>query len=284
MASVSINIAGRPVFWGSLALFVCGSFLMAQNGPVGKSAACFGLLYTSAFILLWLIYRTFPEEWSAGGQMSLILGVAILCRLFFLEFPASYDVNRYIWEGYLFNQGINPYVHPPGDPVLQPLVTGIWHDINHKDASACYPPMLILFFSLLSTLSQSPLFFKIVITLFDIAVIPILALLLKLRKIPFKNLLVYALNPLILVFIAGEGHLDAIQIWFMVISLVLFSRKKDGWGFFTLGCAVMSKYYAVILFLFFVNRNNWKKSLLLFIPFMAYLPFLDSGHGICSHP
>ena len=282
MTSISTNNVGRPVFWVSLVLFLWVSFLMSQNGPIGKSTIFFSLLYTSAYILLWLLYRTFPKEWSAGVQLILILGVAILCRIFFLEFPASTDVNRYIWEGYIFNQGINPYLHPPADPTLQPLVTGIWHDINHKDASACYPPMIILFFSFLSTLSQNPLFFKMVMVFFDIAIIPILALLLKMRKIPFKTLVIYALNPLILVFIAGEGHLDSIQTFFIFISLLMFSQKKDGWGFFTLGCAVMSKYYAFILFPFFVNRNNWKKSLVLLVPFTTYLPFLDSGYGLLS--
>ena len=282
MTFLSSNTTGRPVFWVNLALFLWVSFLMSQNGPIGKNTLFFSLLYAGAFILLWLLYWTFPGDWSTGVQLILILSVAILCRIFFFEFPASYDVNRYIWEGYIFNQGINPYLQPPGDPALQPLITSIWHDINHKDASACYPPMIILLFSFLSKISQSPLFFKMVLVFFDIALIPILALLLKLRNIQFKNLMIYALNPLILVFIAGEGHLDSIQIFFIIIALLMFGYKKDGWGFFTLGCAVMSKYYAVILFPFFVNGDNWKKSLILFVPFTAYLPFLDSGYDLFS--
>ena len=113
----------RTVFWGSLTLFIYTAFLMAHNGPVGKHLLLFSLLYFASFILLFLLYRTFPDEWSAGGQLGLILCAAILCRCFFFEFPSSYDVNRYIWEGYLVNQDINPYLHAPSDPVLKPLLT-----------------------------------------------------------------------------------------------------------------------------------------------------------------
>lgn len=272
----------RTVFWGSLTLFICATSLMAHNGPVGKHLLLFSLLYFASFILLYLLYRTFPDEWSVGGQLSLILCAAILCRCFFFEFPASYDVNRYIWEGYLVNQDINPYLHAPGDPVLNPLRIDIWHDINHKDASACYPPMMLLFFSVMSAISRSPLFFKSVILVFDIAVIPLMALLLRSRNINLKYLIIYALNPLVLVFIAGEGHLDAIQVFFICLSLYMFRVKKDGWGFLSLGCAVMSKYYAFILIPFFISRKNWKKSILLFLPFISYLPFLDSWHELFS--
>ena len=255
---------------------------MSHNGPVGKHLFLFSMLYSASFILLWLLYRTFPDEWSVRDQFIFILCTALLCRFFFLGFPASYDVNRYVWEGYLVNQDINPYLYAPNDPVLKPFLTNIWHNINHKDASACYPPMVILFFSVLSGISQSPLFFKSVIILFDIAVIPLLALMIRSRKIDLKYLIIYALNPLILVFIAGEGHLDAIHIFFIVLSLYMFSVKKDAWGFFALGCAVMSKYYAFILFPFFLNSRNWKKGVLLFLPFLFYLPFLGSGHALIS--
>jgi len=253
---------------------------MAQLGPVGKSLLPFGFLYTASFVLLWVLFRTFPNEWSAKKQFLFIFSVALLCRIFFLTFPASYDVNRYIWEGYVYNQGLNPYLHPPDDIIFKPIVNPIWHDINHKDASACYPPMVILLFSFMAAISQSPLFFKTIIILFDLAVIPVLALIAKSRNMKFSGILLYALNPLVLVFIAGEGHLDSLQAFFLCISLYHFVKNKDGRGFFFLGCAVMSKYYALVLLPFVINRKNWKKVYALAIPLLFYLPFSDSGLGL----
>jgi len=282
MTSLSSIKTRSAAFWGSLLLFVSVTFAMALSGPVGKYLWLFSGLYSGSFILLWILFKTFPDVWPEKRQFLLIFFIAILCRLFFFEFPASYDVNRYIWEGYLFNQDINPYLHAPDDPALKSFVNSIWHDINHKDKTACYPPMMIYFFSLLVTISKSPLFFKSVIMLFDIAVIPILALLFRSRKIDFKYLMIYALNPLVFVFISGEGHLDAIQIFFICLALYFLNIKKDGWSFFALGCAVMSKYYGLILFPFFVNSRNWKKSFIMFIPFITFIPFLHSGASILS--
>jgi len=272
----------RVVFWVSLALFLLVLFSMTQLGPIGKLVLPFGFLYSVSFVLLFLIYKEFPEDWPQSSQFILIFLIAVLCRFFFFAFPPSYDVNRYIWEGYIFGQGINPYLYPPGDPVLQPMVNDIWYGINHKDASTAYPPMIILFFGLLASISQSPLLFKSIIVLFDLAVIPVLILIARSRKIKPSNLIFYALNPLVLVFIAGEGHLDTIQIFFICLSLYCFVKKKDGWGFFTLGCAIMSKYHALILLPFFINNRNWKKCGVFLIPFLSYLPFVDSGTDLFS--
>ena len=149
----------RIIFWTGLALFLWVMFIMARQGPIGRHVLLFGLLYAVAFGLLFFIYKNFPDYWPRKKQFVFIICVAVLCRLFFLSFPASYDVNRYIWEGYVYNQGFSPYLHAPDDPVFEPIVNDIWHDINHKDATACYPPMMILFFGLLASVSLSPLFF-----------------------------------------------------------------------------------------------------------------------------
>ncbi|MBW2143257.1 MAG: glycosyltransferase [Deltaproteobacteria bacterium] len=272
----------RGLFWVSLALFLLVIFSLAQLGPIGKRVLPFGFLYSVSFVLLFLIYKGLPDEWPLRKQFIFIFCISVLCRFFFVAFPESYDVNRYIWEGYVYNQGFNPYLHAPSDPVFEPIVNGIWNNINHKDATACYPPMIILFFGLLASISQNPLFFKSIIVLFDLAVIPVLILIARSREIKPSNLIFYALNPLVLVFIAGEGHLDAVQIFFICLSLYCFMQKKDGWGFFTLGCAIMSKYYALILLPFIINSRNWKKVFWVLFPVLSYLPFAEPGTGLFS--
>lgn len=287
MASAAPTQASRPFFWVHLALFLTVIFFMSRMGPVGRHLGPFSFLYAASFGLLWLVYKNFPVEWPHKKQLAMIFGIAVLCRIFFVPFPPSDDVNRYIWEGFIFNQGVNPYLHAPEDSIvtalgLTPMAKDIWHNINHKDASAAYPPMMILFFGFLSSVSKSPVFFKTVMTLFDIMLIPVLARMANSRQIKPSMLILYALNPLVIVFIAGEGHLDAVQVFFVCLSLVCFTHGKDGCGFFSLGLAVMSKYFALILLPFLINRKNWKKTVALFIPFIFFLPFLDAGKGLFS--
>ncbi len=282
MRSSLFKMFSRSFFMGSVAGFLLLTLCMAKIGPIGRSASVFSCLYAISFVFLWLIFKTLPGEWSAGKQFVFIFSLALLCRLFFLTFPPSYDINRYIWEGYIYNHGFNPYLHAPNDPVLRPLVNDIWHNINHKDSSACYPPLVMLLFSGMALISQSPLFFKSVIILFDLAIIPVLFLMAKSRKIGPSRLVFYALNPLVLVFIAGEGHLDAIHLFFTCLSLYFFMEKRDVLGFLTLGCAIMSKYFAFILLPFLMSGQNWKKCHILLIPLLFYLPFWDSGVNLFS--
>jgi rSAM/selenodomain-associated transferase 2 len=190
-------------------------------------------------------------------------------------------MNRYIWEGYILNHGFNPYVHAPNDSVLRPLINDIWQGINHKDASACYPPLVLLLFRSASLISPTLHFFKMVIVSFDVATVGLLIGLVHAHGQPMKRVLLYALNPLVLVFVAGEGHLDAIQVFFISLCFLFFARDRTGWGFFYLGCAIMTKYFALVFTPFLLHAKNWKKSVwLLGVLGLSYLPFWGTGKAL----
>lgn len=229
------------------------------------------------------MFQTFPAHWPEKHQWLFLGAMALSARLAFFAYPASSDVSRYIWEGYILNKGFNPYLFPPDSPALRPYVIDVWHQISHKDQTACYPPLAMLFFRLAAAVSPTVPCFKALVVTFDLAAIWILALLLRSCKSPPGRLMLYALNPLVLVFVAGEGHLDAIQVFFILLGLLLFTKNRDGPAFFSLGCAVMSKYFAALIAPFLLNARNWKKIFYL-IGAMAifYLPFGKTGSGLFS--
>jgi len=243
-------------------------------GPIRAHLITACILYGSSFIFLWVLTETFPEDWHLYKKTVFILFLAVICRVFFLFFPVNHDLYRHIWEGYISNRGFNLYIHTPNDPILKPLVMDTWNKVNLTDVTVCYAPLSMIIFRICAWISGSPIFLKFVITLFDLATIPFLVRMLKDRGVAVSKVLYYALNPLVLLFIAGEGHLDAIQIFFACAALYLFSSGRDRSGFLLLGCAIISKYLAIILIPFVINGKNWKKGYTLFVPVMAYLPFL----------
>jgi rSAM/selenodomain-associated transferase 2 len=261
--------------------FVLTTLPLAFLGPIGKKLLIFGSLYFLSFLFLSGLILTFPKGWPLRKQRILIFLLVLIVHLSFLFFPASGDVNRYVWEGYVLNKGFNPYLYPPADPVLEPFrkeIPEIWAGINHKDKSACYAPIAMMLFRLSAFLSPTVLSFKILIFLFDLASIYVLYLLLRLHRLKSYYVLLFALNPLILVFLAGESHVDAIQIFFIVLCFYLFSKKREGLGFFTLGCAIMCKYIALIFLPLLIHSKNWKKLLFLIMPVIVfYLPFWNTG-------
>jgi rSAM/selenodomain-associated transferase 2 len=258
---------------------------MAFSGPVGRTGIEFCLLYAGAFACLFGMVRFFPAKWDNRQTLFFVFGLGIAGRFLFLWFPVSFDVHRYIWEGFLQNQGINPYLAAPASPMLQPFVVDdiavIWEHINHKDLSAGYPPLTLLFFRLLAVISISPLFFKAFIVVIDAFVLIPLALLFRQKKIPMVRLLWYAANPLILVFIAGEGHLDSLMVALLCTGLALvLTTSWTGAGFFLIGCAGMSKYLAFGALIFLVRKDNWRRLWLAFMPLLFYLPFAKAGKAL----
>lgn len=260
--------------------------ILARVAPVAEGGRYFLGLYTICFFFFLQSYRTFPHRLPIWMQWGIILGVSILSRLLLLPSPALDDVNRYIWDGYIFNRGFNPYLMNPDDARLLELgseLPDIWSGIKHRTATACYPPLATLLFSLAARIEPSLLFFKILVLSFDLATILVLGALLRVRGLPLRRLILYALNPLVLVFVAGEGHLDPIQGFFLVLALFFVAKDRSGWGFLSLGCAVVSKYFSLFTVPFVLNARNVKKvPLLLLVPALSYLPFWGTGLNLFS--
>jgi len=164
--------------------------------------------------MLTLVYR-FPEHLDHYRAFLLIIILGFTGRAILLFYPPGNDIYRYIWEGYIQNQGFNPYIYAPDDPALATIANGdlypIWNSINHKSFSAIYPPFSLLVFRLLAGIRPDPMLFKIFMVLMDVLLMIILALIIKIKKLPKRQLLLYACNPLVILFIAGEGHMDGMQ-------------------------------------------------------------------------
>ena len=258
---------------------------MALSGPVGRSGLEFCLLYAGAFAGLYGMVRCFPDKWNDRQTLVFVAAVGILGRMLFLGFPVSFDVHRYVWEGFVQTQGINPYLEAPASPALKPLITGeaalIWEAINHKDLAAGYPPLAQLVFRSLASLSLSPLLFKTVLTVLDALVLIPLTMLFQSRGIPLVRLLWYAGNPLALVFIAGEGHLDSLMVLLLCAGVALIlTTPRVGLGFFLVGCAGMAKYFAWAALPFLVRRDNWRRLWPAFLPLLLFGLFGEAGTGL----
>lgn len=69
----------------------------------------------------------------------------------------SDDLYRYIWEGRLWLEGLNPYAVAPDDPSLVSLRNGVWASINNKPLGSIYPPLSQLLFAIAAWLGGSVL-------------------------------------------------------------------------------------------------------------------------------
>jgi len=265
--------------------WLAGMAVLSAIGPLGRHVPASMVLYGCGFILLALMFRTFPGELSLPHALVLIIALGLAARLAFLFFPPNTDVYRYIWEGAIQGREFNPYIFAPAESELAPLAQGelfgIWHQINNKSLAAIYPPAAMLFFRLLAVISPTVLFFKSVFVLFDVGVMTILAVILRLRQLPPSRLLFYAANPLAIVFVAGEGHMDSLQVFFLLLGCSLLLRRRHHSGILSLGLAVMFKYLAVAAAPFFwVRRAGFIQLALLLLPAVSFFCFMSAGKSV----
>jgi hypothetical protein len=203
---------------------------LAAMGPLGRYLPVGMVLYAMGFILLIALVRSFPENLKPSRAWTLVFVLGVCGRLLFLPYPPGNDIFRYIWEGAVQNHGLNPYAIAPDSPSAVRLAVGElgdgWERINHRWLTAAYPPAAMLLFRLFAAISPSVLFFKVVFILFDIGVMALLVRVLRHRGLPAARLLLYAANPLVIVFTAGEGHLDVVQVFFLGLGCVLLQHRK----------------------------------------------------------
>ena len=85
---------------------------------------------------------------SAG--LAIVIAVAVMTQIIAIQHEPllSTDIYRYIWDGRVQAQGLNPYQYLPADPLLAYLRNSVIYPlINRADyARTPYPPIAELFF------------------------------------------------------------------------------------------------------------------------------------------
>lgn len=221
---------------------------------VGLLALCFALYLPS----LALVWNTPELPATARRQWRAVLVFAILFRLtlWWSQPIQELDLYRYLWDGRVLAEGINPYRYSPaqvdaareGKPATSELATladvlrrspeveTIFKLIDHRSVPTIYPPLSEAVFAAtaLITPERAPMraqvgVFKAVLLLFDLATVLLIMGLLRNLNQPPARALAYAWCPLVLKEFANTGHLDAIAVCFTaaVFWLLTLPRAKN---------------------------------------------------------
>jgi rSAM/selenodomain-associated transferase 2 len=241
-------------------------------------------LYLALAALLPLLVARVPAQWSRRRVTLLALCAGCALRAMFLPLAPASDVYRYVWEGFVQTRGLNPYLLAPADAGLAPLAAGpmaaVLPLVNHPELTAIYGPLAQLVFWLLAALRPEPFFFKCVFGAMDAITLLLLGWLLARRDLPAGRLFYYAANPLPLVFIAGEGHLDSLMTVLLLLGMALMLAARPGKAFFCIGLAAMVKYLAWFAVPFLLTGRNWRYAPLCLVPLGLFAPYADAGGGL----
>lgn len=186
------------------------------------------LLFGGAFAAYLLAWRRQSDRNHPGGD-RVIWSVAVLCRLALLPLTPelSDDFYRYLWDGHVQLQGMNPYLYAPSDLALEALRTPWHHLINHPDVSTIYPPLTQGAFFLVATLGGSVLILKLLWVLLDLAVAFVLSRVARARGRDHRLiLLLYLWSPLLIVETAWNGHLEPLGLLPLALVLLLDTKHS----------------------------------------------------------
>ena len=183
----------------------------------------------------------------------------------------SDDVYRFIWDGRLAANGINPFSHLPSEVMQMPAIAGITKEVylqlNSTDHYTIYPPVLQGIFWLGAKLFPvnvfaTIVFFKCTILLFEIGTSFLMLQLLKKLSLPMHLSLLYILNPLVITELTGNVHFDGVMIFFVLLAVLLL--LKNNWQSSAIGLAlgIATKLLPVLFLPLLVNKLGWKKGFL----------------------
>jgi alpha-1,6-mannosyltransferase len=248
-----------------------------------------GLLLMSYSLLFasyaWVILTASKEYITFWIAASIIFRFVIL----FSVPNLSDDFNRFIWDGRLLASGYHPFAHPPTYYIENKIsVSGIdeslYSNLNSKDYFTIYPPVAQFLFWLCAELSSSVynnvVLFKFFNLLTEIGSIILLVKILKHFKRPAGNVLIYALNPLIILELTGNAHFEAVMIFFLLASIYFMTKQRIAPAAVYLALSIAVKLVPIIFLPAMLPILGKKRALKFYlitlgVCVLLFLPLLD---------
>ncbi len=243
-------------------------------------------IYSVAFLILayWWYDKLINVRWIW------IIAIAARVLLLFSAPNFSDDYFRFVWDGYLAVSGVNPFAFLPGDVTDLGHLQSIYDGLNSKEYYSVYPPVMQFIFWLSSLIAGDNLYLNIVmlklfVCIGDIGVIYFAIKILRRLERNIKPVILYALNPLVMIETVGNLHFEGVMMSFTLWGIYLLMKWRGsfkallGVGFvFSLG--ILTKIVSVLFLPVLLRKIGFKNTLTLGLvtvvcTAIAFVPFID---------
>ncbi|MDC0007183.1 glycosyltransferase 87 family protein [Winogradskyella sp.] len=229
------------------------------------------LLYIALFVFAFQTIKT------TGFYFRLLVSAAILFRLLFIfAIPnLSQDFYRFIWDGRMVLEGLNPYLYTPDSfikngtfPIAQAKALHSGMGALSASNFTNYPPINQLCFAIAALFSGKSILgsvvtMRLLIIAADIGTLYFGKKLLERLKLPSNRIFWYILNPFIIIELTGNLHFEGVMIFFLIWSLYLLHCGKWKWAAVVLACSISVKLIPLLflpLFLGWFTRQKKEAS------------------------
>jgi SAM-dependent methyltransferase len=221
-----------------------------------------------SFAGLWLIFLVQWADREISVKRMIALGM-LFRVIYLLTFPElSDDVFRYLWDGMLTNEGISPYAIVPNEWAEAGLGESfgqMLHQLNSPEYYSVYPPVLQSIFAASVWLGGGKLLSSVIVLrgfvlLAELGSMLLIWKLLQAWKMNSRNLMLYALNPLVIIEFAGSLHGEVFMVFFLLLSLWLLTIKRTSLSAVVFGLSVGAKLLPLMFLPFYIKRLGWWKT------------------------
>ena len=255
------------------------------------------LLLSYGLLFLLCLYSFYQSNKTSAVYW---IGLAIFLRLLLLpSIPTlSDDFYRFIWDGRLWLAGEHPFTHLPSwymqaqEALPAGINTELYHKLNSPNYYTIYPPLNQAVFFLAALISPDSIWGSVIMMRIPLLLAEIGSLLLlpKLLKPDHKSrhvLVLYALNPLVILELTGNLHFEALMIFFLLLALYYYKqykqtiqKKKLAETAVAFAAAIGSKLLPLMFLPLFVRRMPKKHFRFLIVvtiaaTFLLFLPLLN---------
>ncbi len=242
------------------------------------------ILYTGLFsTFLFFVYK------SELNEKTLLSFSFVFRTLLLFSIPnLSDDFYRFIWDGRMIWNGLNPYLFlPETDTSLVAEGQKLYDGMGPMNGShyTCYPPLnqfsfLIpaIFFS--KKFIGSIVVMRLMLIAADFGTYFFGKKILAYLNLPSKHIFLYLLNPFIILEVTGNLHFEGLMILFLAISMCYLLKNQHLYSAVAFSFSVSVKLIPLLLLPVFFRKLGIKKTvvytvLVLLLNCLFFLPFVS---------
>jgi hypothetical protein len=244
-------------------VYACfANFITRANFTLGLA-----LIFIAFVCTYILIYKTTLQFWQLA-TLSVVFRF-----IFFVTVPfLSQDFFRFIWDGELLLNGINPYLQNVDFYVennkteivknASILIEGMGSLSTSNFTN--YPPLSQFLYGLSAWVSNGSIIgfivtLRVLLIGFDVLFMVYAKKILEHFQLHSKSLFLYILNPLTILEITGNLHLEGVMISLFIVSFYFLIKKKHILSALLLSLSISAKLLSLLFLPFIIKyilKNN----------------------------
>lgn len=244
LGRLALTVAGVLLIAGCVGLTLISSHFPYGADPLARPVVPLVVLMMTMGLVYLCAATVLTKISFRGAALAWIIAVGLAMRAVLVTSTPILedDFYRYLWDGGVTANGINPYTHAPAEirfppqdgletpEALRQLATEsgtVITRINHPRLTTVYPPVAQAVFAVAHWIKPWSLgALRGVLFCFDLATFLLLLLVLKRIGKPLPYAALYWWNPIVVIEFMNAAHMDAIILPFIVLA-VLFAVQAQ---------------------------------------------------------